>query len=190
MRLTVDKPDLLFFSGDHHFGHDNIRKFCDRPFADLHEMNKALTEKWNAKVPEDGIVIHVGDVAFRDGIGKYRQHLNGRIVVVLGNHDPDGESMKPSTRAYFWKVCDLLYLRVREGKRKYQSIMACHFAMRVWDKSHFNAWHVYGHSHASLPPLGKSWDVGVDNNDYAPVSYAELRDIMTKQPDNPNLVRR
>jgi len=45
---------------------------------------------------------------------------------------------------------------------------------------------VYGHSHGRLVPDGKQWDVGVDNNDYLPVSFEKLQEIMSNLQDNPN----
>ncbi len=32
-----------------------------------------------------------------------------------------------------------------------QPIVICHYAMRVWNRSHHGAWHLYGHSHGNLP---------------------------------------
>jgi calcineurin-like phosphoesterase family protein len=159
-------------------------------------MDKVLMERWNVVVPADGLVVHVGDFMMNrhvNRIEKARKLLNGKIVLVRGNHDPEDpdvfKHMDPLA-GIFDAVCDLLYLSVRESRKRYRSIMVSHFAMRVWHKSHFNEWHVYGHSHGTLPPQGKSYDVGVDNNDYAPVSYADLRDIMANLPDNLNLVKR
>jgi len=201
MRLTVTDPDKLFFSADHHFGHDNIRKYARRPFATVREMDDVMTEKWNAKVPEDGLVIYVGDFMMTRNVNPIKQRrtlLTGKIVLIRGNHDPDDPSVFTPNRdrlaGVFDAVCDLLYLSVRESGHKkreqYRNIMASHFAMRVWNKSHWNHWHVYGHSHGGLPPQGKSWDVGVDNNGYAPVAYADLRDIMANLPDNLNLIKK
>jgi calcineurin-like phosphoesterase family protein len=62
--------------------------------------------------------------------------------------------------------------------------------MRTWHRSHYNAWLLYGHSHGRLPPIGKSWDVGVDNNNFTPISFEQVKDIMKARPDNPNLVKR
>ena len=69
------------------------------------------------------------------------------------------------------------------------SITLCHYAMRVWNKSHFDAWHLYGHSHACLGSVGKSLDVGVDNHDFFPWSFDEVKDYMVAQPHNFNWVR-
>jgi len=62
--------------------------------------------------------------------------------------------------------------------------------MLVWDKSHFNSWQLFGHSHGmlSLAGLGKQFDVGVDNNDFYPVSFDQLLGIMKERPDNSNYI--
>lgn len=33
---------MRWWTSDHHFGHANIIKYCNRPFADTDEMNKAV----------------------------------------------------------------------------------------------------------------------------------------------------
>ena len=75
-------------------------------------------------------------------------------------------------------------------------IVLMHYAMRVWNKSHWGMWHLYGHSHGSLPedPKSMSFDVGVDAiakryavdgiinpDDYRPISYEEVKAIMEKK---------
>ena len=49
-----------------------------------------------------------------------------------------------------------------------------HYAHRTWRNSVHGAFHLYGHSHGDLPGLGRSMDVGVDANDYAPISIAAV----------------
>ena len=62
----------------------------------------------------------------------------------------------------------------------------CHFSMRVWPKSHYDSWNLYGHSHNCLPGEGKSMDVGVDAHGFAPVSFEEVKTIMEQRPHNFN----
>ncbi len=91
-----------FFISDTHFGHANIIRFCDRPFADVEEMNAALIENWNAVVSDDDTVYHLGDVA----LGKWVEwdgilsQLNGYKILVVGNHERifKGESEKNRRR--------------------------------------------------------------------------------------------
>jgi calcineurin-like phosphoesterase family protein len=58
--------------------------------------------------------------------------------------------------------------------------------MRVWNLSHFNAWQLYGHSHGTLEPRGKQYDVGVDSNAFKPVSFTYLKKIMEDAGNNEN----
>ena len=59
-------------------------------------------------------------------------------------------------------------------------IALMHYAMRVWDRSHHGSWHLYGHSHGSLPPLvGKfSFDAGVDCWNFTPVALDTVKSEM------------
>jgi calcineurin-like phosphoesterase family protein len=62
-----------------------------------------------------------------------------------------------------------------------------HYGHRVWHGSHKGWIHLYGHSHDSLPPYGKSHDVGVDTalrlfGTPRPFSVTDILDIMNKQP--------
>ncbi|KKL16922.1 hypothetical protein LCGC14_2490690, partial [marine sediment metagenome] len=61
---------------------------------------------------------------------------------------------------------------------KNQFIVVCHYAMRRWERSHYGSWQLYGHSHGRLEPIGLQHDVGVDNNNFYPVSLIELVEIM------------
>jgi calcineurin-like phosphoesterase family protein len=169
-----------FFTADIHFNHSNIITYCKRPFNDVLEMNEVLIANWNRVVKPKDRVFHLGDFGF----GEFRHildRLNGKIFLLVGSHDKD-------TLIYedrFDDIADILEV-VIEGHH----IVLCHYCMRVWSKSHFNSWHLYGHSHGQLAPEGKSWDVGVDNNNFMPVSFKQIKAIMEKRPDNFNLIRR
>ena len=76
-----------WFTADTHFGHVNIISYTNRPFKDVHSMNKALIENWNDRVDKNDIVIFLGDFCFKEKPEKYLEKLNGHIVFVRGNHD-------------------------------------------------------------------------------------------------------
>lgn len=59
--------------------------------------------------------------------------------------------------------------------------MLLHYAMRVWRSSFRGTWHLYVHSHGSLTddPTMNSFDVGVDCHDFYPLSYEEVKHIMS-----------
>jgi len=49
---------------------------------------------------------------------------------------------------------------------------------------------LHGHSHGGLNPIGKQYDIGVDNNNFYPISYEQLRIIMKDKPDNFNYIKK
>lgn len=78
-----------WFTAHLHLGHRNIIDYCNRPFADVDAMNRALIQNWNQAVGTDDTVWVVGDFA----LGKIAETLplaatlHGRKVLVAGNHD-------------------------------------------------------------------------------------------------------
>lgn len=78
-----------YFISDTHFGHENIIRYCDRPFGSVDDMNAAMIQRWNAVVCTMDRVYHLGDFALgpKSLWRSYREALNGQIVFVLGNHD-------------------------------------------------------------------------------------------------------
>jgi calcineurin-like phosphoesterase family protein len=69
-----------------------------------------------------------------------------------------------------------------DGKEK-QLIVLHHYAQRVWNKSHYGSWHLYGHSHNKLPeiPGNLSFDIGVDGHQYQAWSYEEVKEKMSRK---------
>ena len=163
---------MYFFSGDCHYGHFNIIRYCARPFSTAQEMNDEIIRRHNEVVKDGDVVIHVGDFSFQPR-EKYVRQLNGSHVFLRGNHDHKND-----------KFYGDIWERTIEG----QKIVCSHYSLRVWNASHYNSWNLYGHSHGKLPPIGKSWDVGVDNNNFYPVSFTKLTEIMANRPDNSNLI--
>jgi len=166
----------IFFTADTHFGHDNVIRFCNRPYSSAAEMDEKLTENWNQSVNPNDIIYHLGDFTL---LGKkqakdYFQHLNGRIHVVPGGHDHRwlGKGTYHSRSDH--PVVILPPLKTIKVSLpdfgQPQPLVLCHYSLRVWDRSHYGSWHLYGHSHGNLPPLENSLDVGVDCWNYRPVS--------------------
>jgi len=100
---------MIFVTADHHFGHKNIIKYCDRPFRDIGKMNKAFIRKWNYTVGTDDTVYYLGDFALTPVW--YAQNimdkLNGYKILIRGNHDGSVTRMK---RIGFHEVYNEPYL--------------------------------------------------------------------------------
>lgn len=162
-----------FFTSDEHYGHAMILDYCNRPFADLEEMNETLIDRHNMTVGKKDMVYHLGDFAFRGCGGGYLKRLNGKHALILGNHDrliqQDGVG---------WQAVEL----VKQIKIEGQLIWLSHYAHLVWPQSHYGAWHLFGHTHGSVVGVGKSMDVGVDGNDFTPWSFEQIKEFMEQRP--------
>jgi calcineurin-like phosphoesterase family protein len=151
-------------------------------------MDQTLIKNWNELVKPDDIVFHLGDFAFKGlySVQRYRDQLNGKIYLIRGNHDP--KQMGQLT-PYFDGVFDYLEIDVadNEARQGWQNITLCHYALRVWNKSHHGSFSLYGHSHGTLPddPNSRSFDVGVDCHDYKPISYKRVKEIMAAKSFQP-----
>ena len=170
----------VWFTSDTHLGHENAA--CEfRGFSSLKEMDDLIIENWNRNVKPSDIVYHLGDFCLKNMYSHYTSKLNGNIVLILGNHDDRKSAI--GSRA-FNSVHDVMRAKMPDGRK----IFISHFSHRVWDKSHHGNWHLFGHSHGKLPPFGKSFDVGVDANDFKPLSYEQVCFIMNTLPDNHDLL--
>ena len=174
----------IFFVSDLHINHSNIIRYSNRPFSNVEEMNEAIVENWNSLVKPDDTVYCLGDVAFMpyDKFKPFMDRFNGNIHLILGNHDKMIIEHKTELlhRGAFASIQD--YKKLKTGG---QTLILFHYSMRVWDGSHRGAIHLWGHSHGSLPPHGKSVDVGLDckeiTTEYRPVHLDEVLKYMEKR---------
>ena len=75
---------------DTHFGHQNIIKYCNRPFRDVEEMDAKLIEFWNSIVHPDDFVYVLGDFTLSRRmvvIQSLVTKLTGKKILIMGNHD-------------------------------------------------------------------------------------------------------
>jgi calcineurin-like phosphoesterase family protein len=123
-------------------------------------MNEAIILNWNSVVTKEDMVYVLGDVIFGNNENSYNlvRRLNGNKFLIDGNHD----SITPEFKALFGWVRSYYELNHDFGGEHKQKLVLCHYAFKVWNKSHYGAWNLYGHSHGSLAPVGKQIDVGID----------------------------
>ena len=167
----------IFFTSDHHFGHRGIISICGRPFADVAEMDETMIARWNERVRKGDTVYHLGDFtmsATAERGHKIFDRLRGRKHLIIGNHD------REKVRTLPWASPPRDRLLFRHPAEK-MPVVLDHYAMRTWPGLHYGAIHLYGHSHGSLPGVGRSIDVGVDVWDFSPVTLDELRPTLERQ---------
>ena len=195
MKKKIYKQNEIFWTSDTHFYHEACIKFCDRPFSSLQEMHEVLIRNWNDTVKETDTIIIDGDFAFTGNktlIEELLNFLNGIKILIPGNHclknKFDRESVKVLFTGGVYEQLEI-YVEDEDAKDGLQSIFNSHYPCISWPKSGYGSWHTFGHIHTRpnlisedseiikiYKTMGlKSYDVGVDNNKYTPVSYAKLK---------------
>ena len=168
---------MTFFTSDLHFGHSNIIRLCNRPFATVGEMDEALIGNWNAKVSDRDTVYILGDLLFRNEkpAEEYLTRLRGKKHLITGNHDRDWIK-KCNLEDYFESVSSLHY--IHDNKRQ---ITLCHYPMMSWPhmtRCYMVFGHIHGNTDAEYWPLIRAnrlmLNAGVDINGFAPVTFEEL----------------
>lgn len=182
----------VYFTSDTHFYHSNIIGFCKRPFKNVEDMNEALIENWNRVVSQDDIVFHLGDFCLRGSHEwtKILNRLNGKIYLILGNHDL--KNIRQGYTSRFELTSMQMHIEVDK-----QKIYLNHCPLLCYGGAYGNTWQLFGHVHTSKYNTGKDasrlnmlfptqYDVGVDNNDFTPVSFAQVKRIIQKQIEQSN----
>lgn len=171
-----------FFTSDEHYNHFNILEYSKRPFKTVDEMDETIIKNHNEVVGVDDIVYHMGDFTLKSKheADNFIRRLNGNHIFIRGSHD-------------YWMENDKTAREIIELKLEGEYIVMCHYAMRVWPRSHYNSWQLFGHSHGRLGGVGKSMDVGVDTESsehkrFYPYSFEEIKKIMSKKEDNFNRI--
>jgi calcineurin-like phosphoesterase family protein len=175
----------IYFTSDTHFFHQNILKYSKRPFQTIEEMNEKLIENWNVTVTNQDYVYFLGDFSFakdQNESVKILNKLNGREVhLIMGNHDAHMKKWVKNkfTSISFYKE---IYVPDNTSPTGEKLLILCHYAFRVFNKSHHGAIQLFGHSHGSLTCNSQQLDVGVDCWGYKPVSFEQIREKLKTLP--------
>ena len=172
--------DNIWFIADPHFSHANIVKYCHRPFSSVEEMDAELVARWNARVKKDDVIWCLGDFAFgpKDNVKKFVSRLNGKIKLVMGNHDCKKVSFYQE--AGFYRVYDHPVLIS-------SNILLSHIPCNAAMANGSGIVNIYGHVHDSMlydTVTSNSACCCVERWNYAPVSWKEIREAMAATLSN------
>jgi len=157
-------PSTIWLISDTHFDHENIIKYCARPFADVKEMNTVLLKNWNNTVKDIDTVYFLGDMSFGRGSRDplyWLQRLKGQVRYVRGNHE----------RIPIGKEYEII-------EYKGYKFLLVHDPERV--KS-FDGWIIHGHVHNNklrkypfINAKRRTINVCVEVINYKPISLDEI----------------
>ena len=153
-----------FFISDLHLGHENIIKYENRPFGDCEYMKNEIVKRWNNAVSKHDMVFVLGDVAFGKENLDAISDLNGRKILVIGNHDTF------SPKIYI----DAGFESVSEWPIILDDFYICSHAPIYLCNSMPYA-NIHGHIHGKQMVGGAYFNVSVEQINYTPINFDEIK---------------
>lgn len=171
----------FFYTSDTHFSQERTLRLSRRPFDNLKQMDWTMIERWNKKVPYDGIVYHLGDFGDKTKV----RYLNGRVRLIMGNYEEKEAKEFGSEAAYKKHLLDLGFDKVYGRDVKFYD--AANDLLLVHEPSHANIagenknlpMVLFGHIHGRQQIKRIGCDVGVDCNNYTPISLEDVNFFRT-----------
>ena len=160
-------------AADHHFGHVNILKFTDEAgnllrgsvFKTIEEHDRAIIERHNELVHPDDRVYLLGDVCINRRSRHLLSELNGRKVLVKGNHDifklPDYTPFFDDIRAY-------VVQKDGDGNK----VILSHIPIHPESLGRFGT-NIHGHLHQNKVGDPRYICVSLEHTDYRPIQICE-----------------
>jgi len=190
---------MIYFTSDHHFDHNNVIKYCDRPYVSVQEMNEMLIKNWNDTVKPEDEVYYLGDfsLSFKPVL-EVTHRLNGKKYLVPGNHDfchtshkkgRSPEKLAKQIKAYEDAGWIVLPQETTLDIPGVATVNLCHVPYHTvnWDGADKyksirpkddGKWLLCGHVHQIWKVVGRMINVGVDVWDMKPVSIEEISKII------------
>ncbi|MDE1853245.1 MAG: 2'-5' RNA ligase family protein [Thaumarchaeota archaeon] len=163
--FEISPETKAFVVSDTHFDHENIIRYCNRPFESARQMNDMMVRNWNNTVGRSDVVFFLGDFAFgreHNPIDYWLGKLNGRVFFLRGNHDLDAV-----TKALEIPSCFFIHYRG-------QDLMLTHDPLRP---ASWKGWMIHGDKHNNSPDAypfikcsNKTMNVCVEMIGYKPLS--------------------
>lgn len=125
------------FIADLHFGHENMAKH--RGFASADEQDEFIVQQWNKTVHKRDITYILGDVTMEKANYDILDRLNGRKIVVGGNHDKPNQSRKM-----------LEHVDYLAGMVQYKGIFLTHCPVHPMEMDYRIKYNIHGHIHEKV----------------------------------------
>lgn len=166
----IEMAGKTYFIADTHFGDAAMIRYENRPFKDIAEQERILIENWNEIVENEDTVFVLGDFghsASKEETTRLCQALNGKKILILGNHDiqtPEWYRSCGFSEASAWPII-------------YENFwILSHEPLYINENMPYA--NIFGHVHAN--PMYKdfcrqSFCVSVERIAYRPIAFEDIR---------------
>lgn len=174
-RLYFSTMSNIFVIADTHWGHTKSLTFLTpdgsplRPFDSVEEMDETMVTNWNNAVTKHDTVYHLGDVVIPRSSLKILTRLNGRKILIRGNHD---QGQLKDFSQYFEDVRGAFFFR--PGSDFLGGLIFTHIPVHPSCLSGHYKGNVHGHIHCHQVMDGNQIDrryfnACVERNNFSPV---------------------
>lgn len=168
----------IFFISDTHFGDNSFYTYTlddgspARKFKNYIEADEYMIEKYNNIINPMDRVYFLGDLGVKKVLKEVLPKLNGRKVLIKGNHDTE------SINFYKNYFDDIRAYHIRD------KILMFHIPVHPYCKGK-NLIQIHGHTHTFKLPDKWYFNCCVENHDYTPISYDIIKDYANNiEPQN------
>lgn len=164
-----------FLLADPHYGHAGVCRFTRadgvtklRPWSDPEEMNEELIRRHNSVVKPHDRVYMLGDIVINRRYLPILGRLNGRKVLIKGNHD-------------IFKLKDYAeYFDDIRGSHKLDNFILSHIPIHPESLARWTEGNIHGHLHSNRVMLDGAIDpryicVSVEHIDFTPIEFSDLK---------------
>lgn len=183
---------MKYFGSDWHLSHEKIISMSNRPFSSVKEMNETIVNNVLSLLKPGDDFYFLGDLSFDFKTTQWffdQWPKQSRFHWILGNHERSPEQFKK----YCKTITPLLDIKLQK-----HPVTLCHYPMITWNKSHYNAWMLYGHHHCGSHGTdklgerasGKMLNVNVEFHDYKPWSENQIVEYMKTKSNNWDIIEK
>lgn len=173
---------MIYVTSDTHFGDRSIIRYVHRPFDSVEEMDETIIQNINGKVKREDVLYILGDFTMNGTLSTCQKYLNkitcDNVYLIRGNHDlsiyhggTPFKYIKDYTELFKCNTCFIL----------------SHYPFSSWNRKEVGSIMLHGHLHSDKRSNEinqwqglRRFDVGVDANDFTPVSLEYIRDFFNK----------
>ena len=177
---------MIYITSDLHLNHDKPFIYAARGYSSIEEMNKDLIFKFNNTVTDDDEVYILGDLCLGGADSlidnfKMLSQLNGKIHIILGNHDTDNRVKIYQELGWTVSYAEL----IRWGSYYFfLSHFPCITSNLEKESLKQCTLNLYGHTHQKtnfFNDMPFMYHVGVDSHKNYPVSLDEIVNDMKNE---------
>lgn len=163
----------VYMTSDWHLGHRNILKYRKGDFTTREELEALLEKNFNSIVTKRDLTYFLGDMCFDRKSLEIIKRLNGRKLLILGNHDNH-----LTVRDYLEVFDDVI------GPIKKDGFWLSH--QPIHPQELYGKPNIHGHTHNQNVMYDykgvklkdrRYWNVSVDVTDFKPVAFKTIQEF-------------